>query len=159
MPYIQYFIPCEKVIKSEDEANDISIIGVIDSLTFERPSSDKSTGLRGVPFVWFTIAQWVFLPEDRGKNFEQRVNLILPNKKSNGSSIIPFYTQGVAHKSRNVTRAEMFPVMEDGIYTFRIQFREIIEGDEQKWKTAYSYPIEVTIEPASEDIEATLGVT
>ncbi len=95
-----------------------------------------------VPIPWHLIAQWRRLPEDEEKQFEQRIQLILPNGKITHESSNTFNLQSNSY--RHVLRFTGMPVGLPGNLLLRLSVREA--NTTQRWKNVTEYPLEVHYE-------------
>ncbi len=138
MPRLLFFAVCQKPIIDREDGS-ISLMTIINGLKLpaqvEQPvSSDAATS-----FGWGAVAQWRQVPEDAGKTYEQRIQIIRPDGTGSGDSVILFAFLENIHT--NAIRGDSFPVGPSGEYTVRLSVREV--GDQNEWEDVANWPIDV----------------
>ncbi len=136
MPRLLLFAPCIKSIVDKDEGN-ISLIAVIESVRAQIPPSEPIPSRAVAPIQWSAVSSWLGLPEDAGKRFEQRVQLITPDQMEAISAVVPFEMTMRTHHV--MTSINAFPVSQTGELILRLQIHEV--GESHEWETVAEYPI------------------
>lgn len=160
MPSVILFVGCERV--AFDQANGSAIlIGVFQGFKVTRitkgegpkeipPGALPVEDFTNLPIRWSAFALLKKVPEDEGKNYEQRVELVSPRGeilvKSNP---LQFSMTHTFH--RLTTHFSGLPANQSGEYTIKFFLGE--SGKELTERA--SYPLDVTFsEPESEGSEA-----
>ncbi|HEY0462188.1 MAG TPA: hypothetical protein VGC97_23845 [Pyrinomonadaceae bacterium] len=131
-----YFVPCEKVILSIDKVT--SLINTIDGV-YVPPSMVIHPGA-AIVFSWHTIAFWYRADEmDKGKEFEQQVELYRPDKVLEFSVREKFRI--VKDRYRVFTNIGAFPVGMAGELWLKLSIRE--SETENEWTLMSEYPLYV----------------
>jgi hypothetical protein len=141
MPKLLVFVPCERVILSQGN-NAVSLIILVEKIemriisTGVQPPVDKNAGFVANLSIF---AEWLKLPADEGKIFEQRITLVRVNDPPVFQAITELSLSHRLH--RIVGQVETLPYLVPGEYEFQLWLRE--KG--QKWadEPIASYPIEV----------------
>lgn len=134
MPRLVFFLPCEKAI-IDKETNGVSLIHIIQAINVPKPPGEDA----GAAVNWAAVALWQKTPEDTDKVYEQRTNLLLPNRKETAESIVRFdFSTFQSH--RNIVRINGFPVGLPGIYTLNLFLRE---SGSESWTLVADYKIPV----------------
>lgn len=141
MPRLLLFSPCRKVIIDRDD-DTVSLVSLLHGFNVN-PVADQSEQIPKdavIPFEWGIVTAWLRTPYDEGKQFEQRIEVVLPNSQVIGTSAaVPFSMTRRTHQ--NAIKGETFPAGIAGEYTFRLWLREAGEGNE--WQVISEYPIEI----------------
>ena len=139
MPRIPVFVACNEAIIDEQRQN-LSVISVIEKVTAMTSGTSKLPPDAAAAMQWSAIAQFQRLPEDEGKEFEFRVDLITPSKTSALSFTGLFDISRPNH--RVVLNVTGFPIGELGTYTLTLSLRDRSVGrDWNNWKKRAEYDI------------------
>lgn len=136
MPRLLVFVPAEKVlIDSED--NTIGLVGILGGLNVPAPEPLPEDA--GAPVRWNVLALWKRQPEDEGRQYEQRVQLVSPSGRVLVEGLQTF--QMVTSSQRNRLRIDGFPVAEEGEHTLALSLRD---AGEETWRDIADYPLAVS---------------
>ena len=135
MPRLVYFIACEKVLVGEEDKSP-SLITLFDQVIVPVPPPE-ATGVQA-GMRWSLVSYWLKLPEDEGKQYEQRTLLLSPDGEERGEVTLKFELTGSRH--RNTIRVFGFPVTTAGNYLAKLSIREV---GSQDWVEVTDYPISV----------------
>lgn len=115
-------------------------------LAFEIPAgATPLSDITKVPIRWCAFSLWRKVPEDEGKDFEQRIDLVSPQGKLVVSAT-PLNFAMTHNFHRLTTHFSGFPVGDAGDYMVNLMFGE--KGKELSQKA--SYPISVSLTPSAE---------
>ena len=144
MPKLLLFIPSQKTILDQRD-NSFTLISTIENITAQITEGEMPSNA-ALPLSWEISTVWYQIPQDQGKTFEQRVELIGPNDASlmevQATFQMGFRTQ------RNLGVVPGFPVGQSGEHQLRLSLREA--NSLQNWTTVAEYPILITHQRASE---------
>jgi hypothetical protein len=149
MPHLLLFAPCQKAILDKGD-NSLSIIGVMHGLVANLSAIDpKPLPANAVaPLVWSAASIWLRTPEDEGKAFEQKVDVIDPNGSrfdSNNASLFK-----MTHRTHHITiNGAGFPIAVAGEYKVVLSLREV---GQEEWRKIIEYPVEITHIEGKEDM-------
>jgi hypothetical protein len=135
MPSLLIFGICEKAI-IDRETNQVSMINIINGATVQ-PIEGEFAADAVIPMPWACVSTWQKEPDDEGKTFEQRLDLVKPNDETLHLSDLPFKMSQERHQ--NYVASNGFPVGQTGKYQVQIWLREIEEGKE--WELLREYPL------------------
>lgn len=135
MPRLLVFVPCERVIVSQDD-NSATLIALLQSVKLEAPEEAPDTIV--APVSWSAFALWYRLPEDEGVDYEQRIQLVAPSGKILLEQVTPFRMTKAYH--RNTHRSFGLPVAAAGEYILRLSIRRV--GDEFNTVSEFPWPIQ-----------------
>lgn len=133
--------------------NSISLIGCLHGLdiTHEPGREDEPVPANAVvQFPWTAGMIWGMLPGDDTKNFEQSIEIILPDGRSVGRAISTFATPKPRYTL--TVQGSTFPVAGPGEYVFRLSYRD--QGSED-WEIVGEYPILVSFKSEVSEEQAT----
>ena len=144
MPKLLLFIPSQKTILDQRD-NSFTLISTIENITAQITEGEMPSNA-ALPLSWEISTVWYQIPEDQGKTFEQRVELIGPN----GASLMEVQAtfQMGFRTQRNLGVVPGFPVGQSGEHQLRLSLREA--NSLQNWTTVAEYPILITHQRASE---------
>ncbi|MBI3909531.1 MAG: hypothetical protein HY320_01190 [Armatimonadetes bacterium] len=117
----------------------VSIVELLDSITARRPDGPLPADAVS-PVPWTMLAEWLRSPEDEGKTFEQRTQVVMPDGTEKGEATIRFSM--TARRHRNKTNVNGFPMGQEGEYILRLSLREVAEG--ACWQVVAEYPVLVS---------------
>jgi hypothetical protein len=133
-----YFLPCEKLIISEDGL--VTIVNILDGLNVEE--DEKLVESAAIPFQWEVITLWFKEnEEDSEKPFEQKLELFYPNRKTAFTSIVPFATTSKESSFRLINKVGAFPVGITGTLWLKLSIR--YAGEQNQWNEVAQYPLAV----------------
>ena len=138
MPKLLIFAVCrEAIINAQDQS--ISAISILPGLTVPVPPGEPVSEDTIAPLFFGIAAYWLVQPEDRGKWFEHRFQIVKPNGEIYPMSTIPL----LADKGNVsvVLQGVGFPVGLVGVHLVTMDLREI-EPDKE-WIRLGEYPMEV----------------
>ncbi len=138
MPKILIFAPCQKVIVSALD-NTVSLISVIETFTIAIPEGAEVPEKATIPMDWSVFSLWELEEGEEGKNFEQRVDFVLPNGRKaldNATTTLDF--QPHSNRFRNVYMVKGFPIPPQGHSVLKLSVREV---GQDAWQEAASYSI------------------
>jgi hypothetical protein len=141
MPRLLIFAPCEMVIIAQDQA--LSLIRVLSDITLATPESVPDNA--ALPFRWFIAAEWEVSPEERNRQWEQRITLQNERGETRLENNAEFVVADNITRHRMIATLGFMPVLPAGNYRLHISYRE--SGNPQ-WIPAQSYPILITRQPA-----------
>ena len=122
MPKLVIFAPCLKVIISERD-DSLSLIALMDAISVSVAEGAEVPADAKVPNPWDILTFWRNSPEDAGKEFEQRTQLLLPNGETSVEAIISF--SGASRSQRNVINVTGVPVGQAGECFLQLWLREV----------------------------------
>lgn len=138
MPQLLVFAPCERVIISGEEVGDgsSSLITILQALNVE-VAPDKPSEALVSPMTWFVYVLWKLVPDEIGKAFEQRMELVAPS----GELLLNMKSDFTGTKvfQRVVNKIIGLPVSEAGDYQIVLH---LAEAGKSSRKIA-SYPLTV----------------
>lgn len=135
MPKLLMFLPCERAIISQD--NFLSLISVMESITTQVPVGTTVPENAVAPLQWSVATLWQHQPEDNGRQYEQRVQLVLPNGNQVAEVALPF--EMAAPLVRNVATIRGFPISQPGDCSLVLSLRRA--GGE--WEEIAAFPLTV----------------
>lgn len=140
MPSLLMFAPCDKVIISQED-NSPSLVSILEYITINIPAFGPNLPLiANLPIRWQMFTLWRQVPEDRGKIYQQRTHLVLPDGQFKVDSTMEFRV--VAPTQRNVVGIFGFPVLPPGQYPLRLSLREA--GQLDGWENVAEFPLTIT---------------
>ncbi|HLK59028.1 MAG TPA: hypothetical protein VKU00_20880 [Chthonomonadaceae bacterium] len=143
MPKLLLFMPSQKTILDQRD-NAFSLISTIETVTAQINEGEMPPNA-ALPLSWEISTVWYQIPEDVGRTFEQRVQLIGPD----GTSLVEVQAtfQMGYRTQRNLGVVPGFPVGQAGEYQLRLSLREA--QNDQNWTMVAEYPILVTHQQTS----------
>ena len=126
---------CEKIITADNGT--VSLISCLDSYSIPigpGPVPDKLA----VPLQWCVISLWRRLPSDGDREFEQRVELVMPNGEVALAGDMKFKLHHSTY--RCMIPQVGFPIGQAGEYLVKLSLHEVGSGD---WKVLAHYPIRI----------------
>lgn len=148
MPRLLVFLPCERVIISQEE-NTVSLISVLEVINLAVPPEleIKEDSDRAVPFRWYILAVYRMEDGDENKQFEGRVQLNKEDRTYLDVSL-PFQFQPDKPNMRTTMQIGGFPVMPLGNASLKLSLREVAEGND--WQEIADYPLIIKIQGRGE---------
>lgn len=149
MPKLLFFLPCERVIVSQE--GPISLITVLEKyiITLSDEEAANLPGEAVLPVTWNVISMWLREEGDENRQFEQRVQLILPDGRIPTDAVSRFTIAASNVRQRNIVQVAGFPISTMGQCKVKILLREA--GEENAWVEIAECPIE--LERARPDTE------
>jgi hypothetical protein len=138
MPRLLLFGACQKVIVDRDESL-ISMIAILSGFKVQVPKDEEIPPDALIAVPWGIVTIWLRKPEDEGKNYEQRIEVILPSGQVHGGIVQSFSMTLRTHQV--TTKGESFPMGSPGEYLFRLSLRDV--GEENEWQIVSDYPVEI----------------
>ena len=141
MPKILIFVPCDKVIVSEQD-NTTSIVSIIEAFNIAIPEGIDLPEVASIPLTWHVLSFWERLAGEENRHFEQLVELSLPDGKVafGGSMTLDFKPE--SKRFRAVSSIIGFPVSSAGVYLLKLSVREI--GQDNAWQPIADYNIYIS---------------
>lgn len=139
MPKLLLFAPCEKVIIAHDE-NTVSLITVLQTLQFAVEDVGGIPEKASAPIRWFVFSMWQATPEEIGKSFEQRVELLLPDGTVGLKNDSTFtFAEGKPFHRMNIGFLK-FPISKTGQCSLKLSLK-----NERKntWEEYARFPMEI----------------
>ena len=139
MPKLLFFLPCERVIRSQEGL--LSFITIIHEMTINIPP-DKEANLPAnavVPISWNAVSVWERDESDGERQFEQQVRFILPNGNIPTDVIMPISFQERVNRRQIIISVDGFPVSPEGRANLILLLREI--GGNNEFQEIACYPI------------------
>src|SRR5260370_10196220 len=121
------FAPCEKVII--DHKGNPSLISLMQKITVQIPAGDleKLPPTAMAPMTWYVFTHWLIEENEMGREFVQRVDVVLPNKEvlaGKGSSITFKPTDPAKNIMQNNVTLMGLPVGRSGPITVNLWVEE-----------------------------------
>jgi len=140
MPKILVFAPCEKVIVSEQD-NTSSLMSLIEGFTLDVPEGVELPEGTAIPIKWHIFSLWEKVEGDEGRNFEQRVTLVLPTGKQvlDMPSTLDFKPH--LKRFRMTIMVVNFPLSPAGTCLLNLSVREV---GQENWQEVAEYGIFIT---------------
>jgi len=139
MPRLLALIPCQKaMIDSQD--NLPSAIGFINGIQIGWNPNVPIPADAAAPMKWGIVSSWKGEEEDKGKEFEQKLQLVMPDGSIKIDAVFEFHMRERNHHT--AIAVENFPFSSAGITLLKTYWRE--KGQE-KWTYAGEYPLDVEI--------------
>ena len=139
MPRLLLFAPCEKVILSGDD-NTISLISVLQEIYVFVPKDLQLPADALMALKWYGFAMWQIESSELEKQFEQYMQLFLPDgtpwQPQNLLLVQPIPTDKPSH--RVINRFDQFPIFQFGEFTLRVFYRVVGDSD---WIEVGSFPL------------------
>lgn len=125
MPKLLFFVPCSKVILSQD--NTVSLITVFETVNIEIPPDVDKNLPEGaqLPVTWEILAQYQYQPDDDGKEYYQKIVITMPDGKEahNIESALAAF-DGIATNTRHLVRIAGFPISTPGTAMIKLFLKE-----------------------------------
>lgn len=139
MPNLLAFVLCERILVDQ-HSRQVSLIDLFDQfrLATDQPDVLNMVALRGGG-AFFTL--WDCEPEDAGKAYLQRVELVAPDGTRIPSPPVRFVPEG--RISRVIFNIPELSVGRAGLYFFEAQYR-LEDAPDDGWQTLARHPLEVT---------------
>ncbi|MBM3495570.1 MAG: hypothetical protein FJX72_14800 [Armatimonadetes bacterium] len=135
MPRLILFVPCRQIIVSADDQT-ITLVSLVDGVN--APVTDGAP--QGVADItWEHLTVWQAEPDDGGQEFEQRLEIVRPDRKVAAEVRQRF---AIGERSLRVRGAVVgFPSEVAGDYTLRLSLRHVL--DSETWERVTEYPVVV----------------
>jgi hypothetical protein len=147
MPKLLTFVPCERVILSQED-NSVSLISILTEVQASLPFPDPTTipENASVPLRWYFFSMWWFEPGDEGRKFTQRTTLESENGKILVSGEVAVEMLPEKKSMRCVVSMPAFPVSRPGTCVARLSIRPTDRTTEQ-WVEMAWFPVVLTLGP------------
>jgi hypothetical protein len=139
MPRLIFFGVCQKAIIDRQDGN-VSLITLLNSITVQVLGDTQIPHDAMLTAQWSTAATWHREPDDDGKTFQSRIELVFPSGEMATPPIFGEPFESVAITNTTVTSANLLPIGEAGEYTVRISLREVGTND---WQDAGNIPLDI----------------
>src|SRR5215213_8820562 len=128
MPKILAFVPCEKVIVSQQD-NTTSLISLIEGFSIDIPQGVELAEDASIQMKWYVFSLWEKVVGEEEQRFEQRIELILPDGKKalDMATLIEFEPE--PKRFRQVTTVMGFPISPAGPCALKLSLRELGQGN------------------------------
>ncbi|BDI33389.1 hypothetical protein CCAX7_54400 [Capsulimonas corticalis] len=140
MPRLLLFAACRKAIRDGDDntLTAVALWSYIDVGIFE---GTEILDTDVVPQEWAIISAWRTIPEDEGKDYEQKIELVGPK----GDVLLEFVSPLVLtlRSANTILRSTNFPTPQ-GNYELKLYLRTYSSESPGEWQIKADYPIEVT---------------
>ncbi len=131
MPKLLLFAPCSKIIVSADDQT-VTLVALVDGI-------QAQSGATVADLAWEHLTVWQAEPEDVGQTYEQRLEIVRPDRK-----VAADVRQQFAMEARTLrVRGSVvgFPAGVEGEYTLRLSVRNVLDAD--VWQRVMEYPVTV----------------
>lgn len=123
--------------------NTVSLITVFETVNIALPP-EAEEGLpenAQVPLTWEILSQYQYQPEDKGKEYVQKVVVTMPDGKETHAieSILATY-DGVAKNMRHLVRIAGFPISKQGTAIIQLFLKE----KDADYVEVAQYPVYIT---------------
>jgi hypothetical protein len=142
MPRLLLFAPCQKAIIDRQD-NSVSMIQILTQIKIGQLKPEGGGDIPPdaiIPLNWAIVTEWLQLPGDEGKQFEDRVEIVRPDGTVLVDAISPFAFTLRSHF--NTVLLSAFPAGQWGEITLKLSLREVAEGT--TWEPVAEYPLDVT---------------
>ena len=130
-------VPCERLIV-ERETNHFSLIQILEKAYVPLPAGVPVPEGLIIPFRWFLYCQWNTESDDRGREFEQRIEVITPDGEAPLQDVVRFrITERMHHVSSQI---DLLPVSYPGDLRIKVSWRAVEATD---WEVGGEYPLEI----------------
>ncbi len=131
MPRLLLFAPCSKIIVSADDQT-VTLVALVDGVN--APAGDAVAVL-----AWEHLTVWQTAPGDEGQQFEQRLEIVRPDRKVAAEVRQEFAMAARTLRVRGSVAG--FPSEIEGEYALRLSVRNVLDGD--AWERVMEYPVTV----------------
>jgi hypothetical protein len=136
MPKCLLFAPCEKALLNQGDGL-LSLINVIEQINLGRSPHGEIPEDLGVPIKWNLVTLWRNDPEETGKVFEQRVEVIAPNGQRTLDATVEFQLTSRGHRTN--VEVQGMAVGQPGDHICRLSLREA--GKKTRWTKVAEYSL------------------
>jgi hypothetical protein len=143
MPQLLAFVPCEKVIVSNEQS--VSMISVLDTLTMALPAGVSALEPNSMTHIrWTAVTMYRRLPEDGDTKFIQTIRLVMANGQSGGEIVSELVmTHNVV---RGMVPLETFPVGVPGECRMKLY---LYKAGEPEGEPITEFPMTIQYIPAT----------
>src|SRR5205085_5785340 len=123
-----------------------------EGFTIDVPEGVELPEEAAIPVKWYTFSLWEKLDGEEGKNFEQRVTMVLPDGKQvmDMASTLDFKPH--LRRFRMVTMVVNFPLSPAGTCLLKLSVREV---GQENWQEVAGYGIFITRPERTQEATAT----
>lgn len=124
MPKLLIFAACEKVIF--DRTSEVpSLIGIFYRMNVQAPEVPFPVNTVA-PLRWTIFTLWLHTPDDAGKTFHQKLQIIKPNGEGFGDGASTEYKIANSYDLQSKTQIDVqgMPIDEEGPVTVRVWLEE-----------------------------------
>ena len=139
MPKLLIFAPCDKVIIGVGD-NNASLIDILQNINIGMAAGKPIPENAMAAMRWAVFAMWLKEPEDEGKSYKQRVQLLSPSGKVLTEVITEFQLKKAVHRVANGLQG--FPIGEVGEHSLKLCLWE--GKKEPEWREIAMFPLTVT---------------
>jgi hypothetical protein len=132
MPKLLIFAPCERVIV-DDIGKQVSMVSVLESLTVAFGVPEDAV----VPLPWMVLAFWRREEGEEDKEFEERVQLVLPNKEIYAEDRVKFKMIKPNHRVRHSFFGIRVGMAGDNFIRLSVRPAD----NESEWQDVAEFPI------------------
>jgi hypothetical protein len=136
MPRLVLFAPCTKVIVSADDQT-VSLVSLLDGVSIPAPDPSRDEGSATTPLAWEYVALWAREHGDDGQSFEQRLDVLTPDRRS--AADVRHRFEIAARTVRVRASVVGFPVGIAGECLLRLSYRNAADPD--VWQRVAEYPV------------------
>ncbi len=131
MPRLILFAPCRQIIVDADDQT-VTLVALVDGV-------NAPAGASVADLVWEHLAVWQADANDAGETFEQRLEIVRPDRRVAAEVRQEFAMQARTLRVRGSVVG--FPAEVEGEYTLRLSVRNVLDGD--AWERVMEYPVAV----------------
>jgi len=146
LPRLILFAPCGRVIVGMDDGA-VTLVGLLDGI---EAATDADGALAPVADLrWDYLAVWQAGSDDAGRTFEQRMEVVRPDRTVAAEARRAFAFETPTVRVRGSVAG--FPVAMPGVHLIRLSVRDVADGE--VWERVAEYPVSVTHPPTSQPSE------
>jgi hypothetical protein len=144
MPKLLVFVPCEKVILSQDD-NNPTLITILSEIggEFQIPEDQSLPAGAMFPFRWNVFTMWRVEDGDGTQEFEQTVRFVSPEEKVVVSQSQPFSFSVGQELYRIVGNVPVVPLGPSGVW--RIEVYAQPKGQPLTKRPLATYPLKIHV--------------
>jgi hypothetical protein len=131
MPRLLLFAPCSKVIVSADDQT-VTLVALVDGV-------NAPQGATVADLTWERLSVWQAEPGDEGRRFEERLEIVRPDRRVAAEVRQPFVMESRTLRVRGSVVG--FPCEIEGDYVLRLSVRDAVAED--AWERLMEYPVTV----------------
>lgn len=147
MPGLILFAACRQVlINARDET--VTLVGLLEVVEAVADGEGQVPSVADV--TWEYLSVWRAEPGDEGQSFEQRIEVVRPDRSVAAEARHAFQMQGSVLRVYGTVAG--FPTRAEGPHTLRLSIRNVLDPD--TWVRVHEYPVLVrwireSVSPAS----------
>jgi hypothetical protein len=142
MPKLLLFVPCQRIIVSADDQT-LTLVSLVDGVN--APMADgKAPSVADLSWEHLTV--WQPGPDDEGQEYEQRLEIVRPDRGVAADVRQRFAMPGRPLRVRGSVVG--FPADVEGDYVLRLSLRHVLDAD--VWQRMGEYPVTVRHVPQAE---------